>query len=154
MVTNSETFGNVSFDGGKEVFAAVVNTATHPNEVYAGNVRRGALERISRHNEWLEDAELARQETIEWMHPDGTRVEGVLALVSATGEADDRYSVDGVIDNLARLNGDIGRSTLEDPIRFVQRGGNCAGERRGNGLPFFAELVDDCDSLLPQLFYS
>jgi dipeptidyl aminopeptidase/acylaminoacyl peptidase len=73
-----QIIGNVSFDGGKEVFAAVVNTATHPNEVYAGNVRRGALERISRHNEWLEDAELARQETIEWMHPDGTRVEGVL----------------------------------------------------------------------------
>lgn len=73
-----EIFNSVSFDSRMRDFAAAAHTAQHPREVYAGTVRRGELERVTTHNAWLDDVELAEQETIEWSGADGWRIEGVL----------------------------------------------------------------------------
>jgi dipeptidyl aminopeptidase/acylaminoacyl peptidase len=56
----------------------VASTSSHPNEVHVGSVSGGTVERITHHNARLEDVQLADQETIEWTHPDGTTIEGVL----------------------------------------------------------------------------
>ncbi len=74
----SEIFTGVSLDRQRRGYAAVVHTASHPDEVYVGSVKQRGLKRITRHNPWLADARLARQETIEWMGADGWRIEGVL----------------------------------------------------------------------------
>ncbi|MCH7876418.1 MAG: S9 family peptidase [Gemmatimonadetes bacterium] len=73
-----EVFTSVSFDGRMRNFAAVTSTAAHPSELYVGDVRRGRMERVTRHNPWLDNVQLARQEAIEWWAEDGTRIEGVL----------------------------------------------------------------------------
>ncbi len=73
-----EIFNGVSFDARARNFAAAVNTATHPDEVYMGDVRSRKLSRITRHNTWLDRVRLAKQETIEWEGADGWRIEGVL----------------------------------------------------------------------------
>lgn len=74
----AEVFGSVSpVDGGGR-FAAVASTASHPDEVHVGGVADGALERITRHNPWLDERRLALQETVEWTGADGWRIEGVL----------------------------------------------------------------------------
>jgi dipeptidyl aminopeptidase/acylaminoacyl peptidase len=74
----SEILGSISFDRGMQSFAAVASTASYPAEVHVGTLGSRTIERITWHNTWLENVELARQGTIEWTHPDGTRIEGVL----------------------------------------------------------------------------
>jgi dipeptidyl aminopeptidase/acylaminoacyl peptidase len=73
-----EIFAGVSFDERNRNFATAVNTAAHPREVYAGRTRGGELSRVTTHNPWLGQVELAKQETIEWSGADGWRIEGVL----------------------------------------------------------------------------
>jgi dipeptidyl aminopeptidase/acylaminoacyl peptidase len=73
-----EIISSVRFDANTRTFAAVASTSSHPNEVHVGSVSGGTVERITHHNARLEDVQLADQETIEWTHPDGTTIEGVL----------------------------------------------------------------------------
>jgi len=74
----AEIIANVSFDARNRSFAAAVNTAQHPSELYKGQVRDGKLERLTHHNTWLDELELAEQETIVWRGADGWQIEGVL----------------------------------------------------------------------------
>jgi len=74
----TEILGNVSFDSRMRRFATLVNTAQHPNEVYLGNARNGRLNRVTTHNQWLDQVELAPQQTITWKGADGWDIEGVL----------------------------------------------------------------------------
>ncbi len=73
-----EILGSVSFDAKIRTFAASASTAAHPGEVYTGSIRDRRLTRITRHNAWLDQVKLAKQETIEWEGADGWRIEGVL----------------------------------------------------------------------------
>jgi dipeptidyl aminopeptidase/acylaminoacyl peptidase len=74
----AEIMGGVSFDERMRTFATAVNTAAHPREVYTGRVGSRELTRITSHNTWLDDVELAEQETVEWHGADGWRIQGVL----------------------------------------------------------------------------
>ena len=74
----SEILASVNLDSRRRTFAAVASTARYPAEVHTGTLRRGSLERITHHNDWLDDVQLASQETIEWTSPDGHRIQGVL----------------------------------------------------------------------------
>ncbi len=74
----TEILSSVRFDANARTFAAVASTSSYPNEVHVGSIRDGAVERVTHHNAWLDGVQLAQQETIEWTHPDGTRIEGVL----------------------------------------------------------------------------
>lgn len=74
----AEIFRAVSFDQRLQTFAIAANTAQHPAEVYRGEVRGGGLTRLTRHNTWLDNVQLGRQETIEWRGLDSLRLEGVL----------------------------------------------------------------------------
>ncbi len=67
-----------SFDQRMQAFVVAASTAQHPAEVFRGDVRTGALTRVTRHNDWLSGVALGRQETIEWTGPDSLRIEGVL----------------------------------------------------------------------------
>ncbi len=68
----------LSFDERRRTFAVAAHTARHPRELFVGSVRGGELRRLTRHNDWLADVQLAEQETIEWTASDGTRIAGVL----------------------------------------------------------------------------
>lgn len=74
----AEVFTAPSFDARAQAFVVAASTARHPAEVFRGEVRTEALTRLTRHNAWLEQVVLGRQETIEWRGPDSLRIEGVL----------------------------------------------------------------------------
>jgi dipeptidyl aminopeptidase/acylaminoacyl peptidase len=74
----AEVFTAPSFDQQKQAFVVAASTAQHPAEIFRGEVRTGALTRVTRHNDWLSTVALGRQETIEWIGPDSLRIEGVL----------------------------------------------------------------------------
>lgn len=74
----AEIITTLSFDRGRRNFAAAAHTAQHPRELFVGTTRRGELKRLTHHNGWLSEVDLAEQETIEWTAPDGWRIEGVL----------------------------------------------------------------------------
>jgi dipeptidyl aminopeptidase/acylaminoacyl peptidase len=73
-----EIFRMISMDAARRTFATAVNTRMHPNEVYTGQVRGGALARRTQLNPWLATVELGRQETIEYRSRDGMRIEAVI----------------------------------------------------------------------------
>jgi len=74
----AEIFTDVSADSRGRRIAMAAHTATHPSEVYVGRIGDRVLSRITHHNAWLADVELARQETIEWTGADDWSIEGVL----------------------------------------------------------------------------
>lgn len=74
----AEILTGVTMDRRHRTFAAAVHTAGHPREVYAASLNRGGFRRVTAHNPWLDEIELARQETIQWNGADGWRIEGVL----------------------------------------------------------------------------
>ncbi len=73
----AEVFLSASIDAAARTFAVSASTSTHPGELYTGSLRDGVLRRITRHNPWLSDVRLARQETIEWTGAKGERIAGV-----------------------------------------------------------------------------
>ncbi len=83
-----EIVRSLSLDAARRTFAAPAHTRAHPTELFVGSLSDGALRRVTRHNGWLDEVELAPQETIEWTAPDGMRIEGVLVrpLGLAEGE--------------------------------------------------------------------
>jgi dipeptidyl aminopeptidase/acylaminoacyl peptidase len=74
----AEIFRSISMDASKRSFAASVNTFQHPGEVYAGDIRRGELQRLTHHNSWLTDREFGSQSSITWSGADGWEIEGIL----------------------------------------------------------------------------
>jgi dipeptidyl aminopeptidase/acylaminoacyl peptidase len=75
----AEIFRTVSFDARNQTFAAPVNTALHPNEVFVGAPGR-ALRRLTDHNPWLANVPLGAQQTVSWTGPEGWTIEGVVTL--------------------------------------------------------------------------
>ncbi|MEX2462845.1 MAG: S9 family peptidase, partial [Balneolaceae bacterium] len=71
-------FRNVSLDSRFNLFAASVNTADHPGEVYVADLRRGHFERLTHHNSWLNDRELGEQNSITWSGADDLEIEGIV----------------------------------------------------------------------------
>lgn len=74
-----EIFRGISLNERKTAFAASVNTKLHPNEVYVvNNLRRANLERLTHHNEWLNEKEFGEQTSITWAGADDLEIEGIL----------------------------------------------------------------------------
>ena len=74
-----EIFRGISLNERKNSFAASVNTKLHPNEVYVvSNLRRPNLERITQHNEWLNEMQFGEQTSITWPGADDMEIEGIL----------------------------------------------------------------------------
>ena len=71
-------FRNASTDSRNRMFAASVNTTSHPGEVYIVDLRRGLFDRITHHNDWLADRELGEQSSITWNGADDLEIEGIL----------------------------------------------------------------------------
>jgi dipeptidyl aminopeptidase/acylaminoacyl peptidase len=63
--------------GGSSV-VAVGSSPNHPAEVFVGELEGGALERLTESNPWLDEVELASQETVRWTARDGLELEGLL----------------------------------------------------------------------------
>ncbi len=70
-------FRNVTMNAARSLFAASVNTSSHPGEVYVMNLRRGN-ERLTHHNTWLADREFGEQSSITWSGADDLEIEGIL----------------------------------------------------------------------------
>ncbi|MDX9845586.1 MAG: prolyl oligopeptidase family serine peptidase [Tenuifilaceae bacterium] len=60
------------------VVAFAGHTAMHPAEAFTFNLKGKKLERITQHNPWLANVELAKQTKLEYNARDGKRIEGVL----------------------------------------------------------------------------
>ncbi len=75
---DAEIFRSVSFDDRQRHFAASVNRADHPGEVYKMDLRNDEFERLTHHNEWLTDRDLGEQSSITWNGADGLEMEGIL----------------------------------------------------------------------------
>ena len=73
-----EIFRSISPDGSKRAFAASVNTKYHPGEVYVTDIRRAEFQRLTYHNEWLNERELGEQSSITWKGEDDKEMEGIL----------------------------------------------------------------------------
>ncbi len=72
-ILRSASFAN---DGNR--FTAAINTNTHPGEVFVGSKSDGTVERVTFHNEFLNERSLGRQVTIRWNGADDKHMEGVL----------------------------------------------------------------------------
>lgn len=70
-------FRSVTMDANRGLFAASVNTTSHPGEVYVMNLRRGN-ERLTHHNVWLSEREFGEQSSITWPGADDLEIEGIL----------------------------------------------------------------------------
>jgi dipeptidyl aminopeptidase/acylaminoacyl peptidase len=68
----------LSLDADARTFAAPMNTAKHPDELYVGQTDGRQPRRLTNHNAFIERIRLARQEMIEWKGADGLRIEGIL----------------------------------------------------------------------------
>ncbi|MCC5906644.1 MAG: S9 family peptidase [Balneolaceae bacterium] len=75
---SEEIFRSISPDGSKRTFAASVNTKYHPGEVYVADIRRAEFQRLTYHNEWLNERELGEQSSITWKGADDKEMEGIL----------------------------------------------------------------------------
>ncbi|HQU71397.1 MAG TPA: S9 family peptidase [Calditrichia bacterium] len=58
--------------------AAIMSDATHPPELFLGDLKKGTFTRITHSNPELEKTTLARQEVVAWEGPDGLKIEGIL----------------------------------------------------------------------------
>jgi dipeptidyl aminopeptidase/acylaminoacyl peptidase len=87
---SAEIFQAVTLSGGGGRVAAAAHTASHPAEVFVGTLGGGGAEfsRITRHNPFLEEVRLGRQETVSWEARDGLRIDGILIhpVDAAAGE--------------------------------------------------------------------
>ncbi len=59
------------------LFAFAGNTSEHPSELFTFTLNDG-IKKLTEHNSWLKDINLAKQEKIEYSARDGLRIEGVL----------------------------------------------------------------------------
>jgi dipeptidyl aminopeptidase/acylaminoacyl peptidase len=84
----AEVFTDASFDARARRFAVAAGSAAQPAEVFTGRIGDDRLTRLTKHNAWLSEVELARQETVEWAGADGWRIQGV--LIHPLGEVDGR----------------------------------------------------------------
>lgn len=62
---------------GASTMAMVGHDPRTPRELWAWS-GKGALKRLTRHNPWLDDVELAEQEVVTWTARDGLEIEGIL----------------------------------------------------------------------------
>lgn len=80
---------SLSRDGSR--FAVLGESARHPDEVFAGELRAGGgpgPRRLTETNPWLGEIDLAPQEVVEYEARDGLRIEGI--LIRPLGEVPDR----------------------------------------------------------------
>ncbi len=71
-------FTSAQFASDKRTFVAVASAYTHPNEVFAGNIRRKEMNRITFHNPELKDITFQNYEYIEYEARDGLLITGLL----------------------------------------------------------------------------
>jgi dipeptidyl aminopeptidase/acylaminoacyl peptidase len=65
------------FDYQKGIITIAGNTASHPSELFIFTNSEG-LRKLTYHNSWLDEINLAKQEKIEYIARDGLRIEAVL----------------------------------------------------------------------------
>ncbi|MET1219538.1 MAG: S9 family peptidase [Glaciecola sp.] len=71
-----------SADVGNNTIHVVADSPAHPREIY--NVERRKTSKVTNHNAWLNDLELAPQTTFTYTARDGEEIEGL--LITPTGE--------------------------------------------------------------------
>ncbi len=75
---NAPIFSRLSFTKDMKRFAAIGNTATHPDEVFFGKTGRNRWLRLTHSNPVLEKMTFGEQEVIHWTGPDGWEISGIL----------------------------------------------------------------------------
>lgn len=75
---NLEIFRSVSFNREHNRIVAPVHRRDHPAEVYFATLPDTGWTRLTYHNDFLEEKNLGRQETVSWFGSDGLSVEGVV----------------------------------------------------------------------------
>jgi len=80
----------ISISKSDKTLAAVINTPSHPNEVYILKGKNHKLVRVTHTNPWLTDMPLAKQEVITYQARDGLKLHGIL-INPINKQSDKRY---------------------------------------------------------------
>jgi dipeptidyl aminopeptidase/acylaminoacyl peptidase len=68
----------IDIAGDRRTLACAGDVATHPGEVFVGELRGGRLRRVTHGNPQLDRMRLGEQEVVRWKAADGLEIEGIL----------------------------------------------------------------------------
>jgi len=78
VLSPGEILSSISFHKPSGKLVITASTHTHPNELYVGSLGSSVIKRLTHTNKGFDEIDLAKQETISWLGPDGLEIEGVL----------------------------------------------------------------------------
>ncbi len=76
LISGKGTLHDIKYTG--KALYMIGNTPSHPNELMKWKYDSTILERLTKHNSWLDSVYLSRQEIFAWKADDGLRLEGLL----------------------------------------------------------------------------
>jgi dipeptidyl aminopeptidase/acylaminoacyl peptidase len=71
-------YGSLSISDNREKGSLLAHARVHFLEVFSMDIAAGEVKRLTSSNDWLEEIEFARQETVTWEATDGLDLQGVL----------------------------------------------------------------------------
>ena len=78
VLSPGEIMSSISFHKPSGKLVITASTHVHPNELYVGSLGSSVIKRLTYTNKGFDEIDLAKQETISWLGPDGLEIEGVL----------------------------------------------------------------------------
>ena len=78
VLSPGEILSSISFHKPSGKLVITASTHVHPNELYVGSLGSSVIKRLTYTNKGFDEIDLAKQETISWLGPDGLEIEGVL----------------------------------------------------------------------------
>ncbi len=78
VLAPDEILSSVSYHKPSGKLVITASSHGHPNELYVGSLGSNVIKRLTHTNKGFDDIDLAKQEIISWLGPDGLEIEGVL----------------------------------------------------------------------------
>ena len=78
VLAPDEILSSVSYHKPSGKLVITASSHGHPNELFAGSLGSNEIKRLTKTNPNMNEIDLAKQEMISWLGPDGLEIEGVL----------------------------------------------------------------------------